>query len=320
MIGVAGAGAFGTALAIAISLSGRPVTLWCRDPGQAAVMQASRSNPARLPGARFPDALRVTADLTDLCGQSAILLAVPAQQLSSFLALAGAALDGMVLVSCAKGLDLATLTGPSALIAAACPRATVAALTGPGFAADIARGLPTALTLACTDDKAARHLQTLLSTPTLRLYRTSDVIGAELGGALKNVMAIAAGVVIGAGLGESARAAVITRGHSEMVRLARVMGGRAETLAGLSGLGDLILTCTSAQSRNFSFGVALGAGRPPDTSQTVEGAATAHATARLARQRGFDLPICTMVSALVDAKLSVKDAIDALLNRPLKQE
>ena len=320
MIGVAGAGAFGTALAIAISQSGRPVTLWCRDPGQAAAMQASRSNPARLAGARFPQTLRVTADLADLCGQSAILLAVPAQQLSSFLALNGPQLDGMVLVSCAKGLDLATLTGPSALIAAACPGATVAALTGPGFATDIARGLPTALTLACTDDKAARHLQTLLSTPTLRLYRSSDVIGAELGGALKNVMAIAAGVVIGAGLGESARAAVITRGHAEMARLAQAMGGRAETLAGLSGLGDLILTCTSAQSRNFSFGLALGAGRPPDTSQTVEGVATAHATARLARQRGFDLPICTMVSALVDAKLSVKDAIGALLNRPLKQE
>lgn len=283
-------------------------------------MQTARNNQKRLASARFPDTLQVTADLAGLSGQSVILLAVPAQQLSSFLSQVGSRLDGRMLVNCAKGLDLATLTGPSALIAAACPRATVATLTGPSFAADIARGLPTALTLACTNDTASHHLQGLLSSPVLRLYSTSDVIGAELGGAMKNVMAIAAGVVMGAGLGESARAAVITRGQAEMARLAQTMGGRVETLAGLSGLGDLVLTCTSPQSRNYSYGMALGAGRTPDAGKTVEGVATARAVARLAQQRGFNLPICTMVSELVDAKLTVKAAINALLNRPLKQE
>ena len=249
-----------------------------------------------------------------------MLLAVPAQALRGVLAGMSARLDGRVLVACCKGVDLATLEGPATLIAAACPAATVAVLTGPSFAADIARGLPTALTLACADAAAGVALQHRLSTPVLRLYRTTDVTGAELGGALKNVIAIAAGVVIGAGLGDSARAALMTRGYAEMTRMALALGARAETLAGLSGFGDLVLTCTSAQSRNFRFGQTLGRGEPFDPSVTVEGVATARAVSVLAGRRGLDMPITAMVAALLDRRLTIAEAVAALLSRPLKQE
>lgn len=188
------------------------------------------------------------------------------------------------------------------------------------FAADIARGLPTALTLACTDGGLGERLQSLLSTTTLRVYRTDDVTGAELGGALKNVIAIAAGITIGAGLGDSARAALMTRGYAEMVRLATALHARPETLAGLSGFGDLVLTCTSDQSRNFRFGRALGAGNPFDPTVTVEGAATARAVARLATQRGFDLPLTATVAALIDGQIDLRTAIQTLLSRPLRKE
>jgi glycerol-3-phosphate dehydrogenase (NAD(P)+) len=207
-----------------------------------------------------------------------------------------------------------------ATLAAACPRATHAILTGPSFAADIARGLPTALTLACADPAAGEALQRDLSTPVLRLYRSEDVRGAELGGALKNVIALAAGIVIGAGLGASARAALMTRGHAEMVRLAVALGARAETLAGLSGFGDLVLTCTSDQSRNFRAGQAMGRGLPVDHSATVEGVATARAAARLAAAHGIDVPVTAMVAALVDGALPLDQAIAGLMSRPLRKE
>ncbi len=317
MIAVLGAGAFGTALAVALGRAG-PVTLWARDAGQVAAMTRTRQNAARLPGVALPPTIEVTGDLTKLRART-LLLALPMQKLGGFVTDHAALLDGRDLIACAKGVDLTTLTGPSALIAAACPDATVAVLTGPSFAADIARGLPTALTLACTDEAAGRRLQHALSTPVLRPYRTTDVTGAELGGALKNVIALAAGMVIGAGLGDSARAALLTRGYAEMVRLATTLGARAETLAGLSGLGDLVLTCTSEQSRNFRHGAALGAGRPPPPA-TVEGIATARAVARLAAERSLDMPITTMVAAVVDGQLTVAQAIDALMSRPLKEE
>ena len=314
MIGVVGAGAFGTALAVALSREGRAVTLWARDAGQVAEMACTRRNALRLPGVTLPDGLRLTADPTDLAGVSALLLALPMQVLGGFLA--RHPVHAPAMVACCKGVDLIHLTGPATLIAAARPDVMAAILTGPSFAADIAQGLPTALTLAGGDEA----LQHLLSTPTLRLYRSSDVIGAELGGALKNVIAIAAGVVMGAGLGESARAALMTRGYAEMSRLALSLGARRETLAGLSGFGDLVLTCTSAQSRNFRFGLALGAGQPFDTSVTVEGAATAQAVTKLAAQKGIDMPVTTMISALVAQTITLPQAIHALLSRPLKQE
>lgn len=313
-IAIIGAGAFGTALALALSANG-PVMLWGRETGWAK----GRENP-RLPGVALPDAVAVTGDLAQAADAGTLLLALPAQQLAGFLGDHAARLDGKRLVSTAKGIDLTRLTGPSALISDACPRATVAVLTGPSFAADIARGLPTALTLACADADAGRALQHALSTPVLRLYRTTDVAGAELGGALKNVIAIAAGTVIGAGLGDSARAAIITRGFAEMTRLAARLGARPETLTGLSGLGDLTLTCTSAQSRNFRFGRSLGAGADFDPTTTVEGAATARAVAALAARLGEDMPIAAMVARLAEGGVSVENAITALMTRPLKEE
>lgn len=312
MIGILGAGAFGTALAVALTANG-PVTLWGRR------IDWQGENP-RLPGVAMPDAVTVTQDLDAALACDTILLALPAQAMGSFLDEQGPRLAGKALVSTAKGIDLQHLTGPSALIAQAAPDAVVAVLTGPSFAADIARGLPTALTLACADGAAAQVLQDRLSTPVLRLYRTTDVTGAELGGALKNVIAIAAGTVIGAGLGDSARAAIITRGFAEMTRLAIHLGARPETLTGLSGLGDLTLTCTSAGSRNFRFGCAIGSGSAWDSATTVEGAATARALALMAARDGLDLPIAAMVARLAEGRVSVEKAMDHLLSRPLKEE
>ncbi|WP_372800308.1 NAD(P)H-dependent glycerol-3-phosphate dehydrogenase [Paracoccus seriniphilus] len=311
-IAILGAGAFGTALAVALSANG-PVGLWGR--------QASwrRENP-RLPGITMPDNIDVTDNLASVLSADTILLALPAQILRGFLADHGARLNGKTLVSTAKGIDISTLTGPSALIAEACPESCIAVLTGPSFAADIARGLPTALTLACASGTEGPRLQHALSTPVLRLYLTSDIAGAELGGALKNVIAIAAGIVIGAGLGDSARAAIITRGFAEMTRLAGRLGARPETLTGLSGLGDLTLTCTSPQSRNFRFGLSLGAGQPFDRATTVEGAATAGAVAALATRIGEDMPIAAMVARLAEGAVSVEKAVEYLMTRPLKEE
>lgn len=318
-VSVLGAGAFGTALAVALSREGRVVTLWARDVDHVAELAATRRNDRRLPGIALPETVSVIAETADL-PEGPVLLAMPMQALAAALAAHGAALDGRALVACAKGIDLATGQGPTALIRGACPGACPAVLTGPSFAADIARGLPTALTLACEDDAAGAALQADLSTPALRLYRTTDTTGAELGGALKNVVAIAAGVVIGAGLGDSARAALMTRGFAEVTRLATALGARAETLAGLSGFGDLVLTCTSSQSRNFRYGMALGEGAAFDPGVTVEGAATARAAVALAARHGVDLPVAAMVVALIDGTASVGAAVDALLSRPLKKE
>lgn len=309
-LAVLGAGAFGTALAAVWGLRG-PVTLW----GRAAGGNAS----PRLPGVRLPDRVTVTADLTAALAGT-VVLTLPMTALPGFLALHAAALDGRRLVAASKGVDTDSGLGPAGLLARACPGASVAVLTGPSFAADIAAGLPTALTLACADPTAGEGLQAALSTPALRLYRTTDVIGAELGGALKNVIAIAAGVVTGAGLGESARAAVVTRGFAEMTRAAVAQGARAETLAGLSGLGDLILTCTSPQSRNLRLGLALGRGERFDPAITVEGRSTAAAMDRLAAARGLDLPLTAAVAALCDGRLALDRAIAGLMSRPLRPE
>jgi len=308
-IAILGAGAFGTALAVALSVNG-PVTLWGRRIGW------SGENPA-LPGVTLPDAVTVTETLP---AADMMLLAVPAQALSGFLATNAAHLDGRALVSCAKGIDLASGQSPARMMSSACPAAAVAVLTGPSFAADIARGLPTALTLACADPAAGHRLQHALSTAVLRLYRTTDVTGAELGGALKNVIAIAAGVAIGAGLGDSARAAIISRGFAEMTRFAVHRGAEAETLTGLSGLGDLVLTATSEGSRNFRYGLALGRGEGFDPSVTVEGAATARAVAAIAAAESVEMPISALIAGLAEGHIDVKQAMRLLLARPLKEE
>lgn len=316
-VAVLGAGAFGTALAIALGRS-QEVSLWARDADQAADMRIQRENRRRLPGCALPDSVRVTTVLEGPA--DVLLLALPMQKLRRFLDTHGAALKGKTLVACCKGMELGTGLGPADLMQALCPDSPLAILTGPSFAQDIAKGLPTALTLACADGERGASLQRQLSNETLRLYRTTDVVGASLGGAVKNVVAIACGVAMGAGLGESARAALMTRGNAEMQRLAAHKGADPATLSGLSGFGDLVLTCTSMQSRNYGFGRSIGAGTAFDPTTTVEGAATARALAGYAQNAGLDMPISTTVAALVEKRLDVRDAISALLSRSLKEE
>ncbi len=314
-ISILGAGAFGTALAISLAQNG-PVMLWARDPRD---MKTRRENAERLPGCPFPGLLTVTGDIEEAARAETILLAVPMQKLRGFLSEHAKRLAGKTLVACCKGIDLETGQGPVAIIKSSVSTAQAAILTGPSFAADIARGLPTALTLACPEN-IGKALQQQLTTPSLRIYRTTDTVGAELGGALKNVVAIACGVAIGAGLGESARAAVMTRGYAEMQRMAAHLGAAPETLSGLSGFGDLALTCTSTQSRNYRLGVSMGEGSAFDAGTTVEGAATARAVARVASREGLDMPITEAVAGLLDKRLDVASAMRALLTRPLKEE
>lgn len=316
---VTGSGAFGTALAIALAADGKEVTLLGRDAERMALMDISREND-RLPDRRLPDNLVVTADAGALNAADIVLLATPAQTLRGYLAAHREQLGSKILVACCKGIDMETLTGPTATINAIVPDATAAILTGPSFAADLAQGLPTAITLACANETQGEMLQTVLSTQSMRLYRTTDTIGAELGGALKNVIAIACGVCIGAKLGESARAALMTRGSNEIRQLAVKLGADPQTLAGLSGFGDLALTCTSHLSRNYRFGIAIGQNTAFDNTVTVEGAATAQAVRKLAADLDLDLPICDVVAALCAQETSVREALNTLLSRPLKEE
>lgn len=317
-VSVLGAGAFGTALAISLARDGRDIALWARDAGAAARYQAERENSARLAGARFPESLRVTGDFATSVQADVILLAVPMQQLAPFAHAHRTELQNKTLVACCKGIDLESLSGPATVLSTILPNTRVAILTGPSFAHDIAVGLPTALTLAAEFD--ARDLQAELSTANLRVYTSRDVIGAELGGALKNVMAIACGAAMGAGLGDSARAALITRGFAEMQRMALALGAVPETLSGLSGFGDLVLTCTSEGSRNYRYGLALGRREGFDGSVTVEGAATARACEKKAREIGLDMPITKTVVGLMSGELTLNDAMTGLLSRPPKEE
>ncbi|CAD0184585.1 Glycerol-3-phosphate dehydrogenase [NAD(P)+] [Ruegeria sp. THAF57] len=318
-ISVLGSGAFGTALAISLAGNG-PVTLWARDVDQARLMQRDRENAARLPNVSMPSAITITSDIAEAATNEILLVSVPMQKLRSALMDHASALSGKTLVACCKGIELSTGLGPISVIQQVIPDACPALLTGPSFADDIARGLPTALTLACADQNLSQELQHALTTSNLRLYRTTDVTGAELGGALKNVMAIGCGAAIGAGLGDSARAALLTRGFAEMQRFALMRGAQVDTLMGLSGLGDLVLTCSSELSRNYRFGLSLGRNLPFDTATTVEGVATARAMSDIATQEGLDMPISATVADLSRGAYSVTEAIQSLLNRPLKEE
>ncbi len=318
-VSVLGSGAFGTALAISLAGNG-PVTLWSRDAVQARTMQETAENVQRLPGVPLPPQITVTAQIDQACQSDLLLVSVPMQQLRAALTQHRTALAGKTLVACCKGIELSSGLGPVAVIRETVPDAQPALLTGPSFADDIARGLPTALTLACADASLGEDLQARLTTANLRLYRTTDTTGAELGGALKNVMAIGCGAAIGAGLGDSARAALITRGFAEMQRFAAQRGAQPDTLMGLSGLGDLVLTCSSELSRNYRFGLCLGLNQPFDKTTTVEGVATARAMAKIAKAEGLDMPISTTVAELSDGAYSVSQAIQSLLGRPLKEE
>ncbi|MCV6825643.1 MULTISPECIES: NAD(P)H-dependent glycerol-3-phosphate dehydrogenase [Halocynthiibacter] len=318
-IAVLGSGAFGTALAITLASAHDNVTLWARDENAANEMARIRENKRRLSGAKFPPSLNVSSSLAESCEAETLLIAIPTQLMDAFLRQNAALFQHKTLVACCKGVNIESGLGPTGTINKLVPTATAAILTGPSFAVDIAGGLPTALTLAGPEDRLA-DLQEQLSTPTLRLYRTTDVIGAELGGALKNVIAIASGAAIGAGFGESARAAVMTRGYAEMLRLANALGAKPATLSGLSGFGDLTLTCTSEKSRNYRYGLALGAGAGFDETTTVEGAKTAKAVSILAQKHQIDMPITNAITEVLNENLTVSEAVKALLSRPLKEE
>ncbi|RMD46613.1 MAG: NAD(P)-dependent glycerol-3-phosphate dehydrogenase [Alphaproteobacteria bacterium] len=319
-IAVLGAGAFGTAVAVVLARAGREVTLVARDAAAVARIREAGRSP-RLPGVPLPEDLAVRERLPATRRHPVVLVAVPTQGLRAALAArAGELAAARALVLLSKGAELGSGRLPTEIAAEVLPDLPAAALTGPGFADEIAVGKPTAMTLAAEDAGLRRFLQELLSTPSLRLYGSADPVGAQVGGALKNVIAIAAGIVIGAGLGESARAALMTRGFAEMRRYAVARGAQPETLTGLSGFGDLALTCTSRRSRNFRFGLALGAGEAPAAGETVEGVATARAIAAAGRAEGIDTPITEVVSAVLDDRMSVAEAMHALLSRPLRDE
>jgi len=321
MIGVLGAGAFGTALAIALALAGNRVALWGRDPAALAAMAGAGQNARHLPGCPLPPGLDCQPDLARAAAAPVLLLAVPTQALRGLVAALPPAAAGAMLVLCCKGIERGTGLLPTQVVEAVRPGARVAVLTGPSFAADLARGKPTAVTLATTDP-AGPDLQQRLATPALRPYLGDDPLGAQLGGALKNVIAIAAGIADGAELGDSARAALITRGFAEMVRHAETLGARRDTLFGLSGFGDLVLTCTSAQSRNYRHGLAIGRGEPIQQGQTVEGVATAAALveSRAGADPATDLPVARTVAAVLAGRIAVPEAVALLLARPLRRE
>ncbi|MBO0904878.1 NAD(P)H-dependent glycerol-3-phosphate dehydrogenase [Jiella sonneratiae] len=321
-IAVVGSGAWGTALAALYARDGSAVRLFGRDAETIAAIGAGRENPRYLPGIALPASICPTADAAEaLKGASLVLLVVPAQSLSEVAAgLAPHLRSGVPLVLCAKGIEQGTGRFMSDIVAGALPGRPLGVLSGPSFASDVARGLPTAVTVAAADAEAADALARRLSTDSFRCYASDDVRGVEAGGALKNVLALAAGIVAGRGLGASAQAALITRGFVELRRLGEALGGRPETLMGLSGLGDLVLTCSSPQSRNFAYGAALGRGEDVTTLKLAEGVYTAAIAARLAAKTSTEAPIVETVAAVLSGGLTVDAAIQRLLARPLKRE
>ena len=321
-IGVIGAGSWGTALANAAARAGRQVVLWARDPAQVADMVERRENVRGLPGIPLASTVRPSADLAEAAASDALLLAVPAQVCRAVVGdLAPLLAPGTPLISCAKGIERGTAAFVTDIIAERAPDARAMVLSGPSFASDVARGLPTAVTLAAADADLAKAVAEALGSSTFRLYHSTDVRGVEIGGAAKNVLAIAAGIVAGRRLGASAGAALTARGFAELLRFGRAFGASLETLTGLSGLGDLILTASGPQSRNFAFGLALGeTGTPPEGGKLAEGAFTASALVAMAAARGIEMPICAAVDAVLAGRLSVEGAIEALMARPQRAE
>lgn len=320
-IAVIGAGAFGTALATVMALDGRAkVTLIGRDPALMADLEADHLHDAALPGIYLPDGLAFSAEPDAVSDADIVLFAMPSQAQADAAATYGPYLSAdAVVVTCAKGIDRQTARLLSDILEEKLPHHPVAVLSGPGFAMDIARGLPTAMALAAPHVELAEVLARTLSTPTFRLYASDDRIGVQLGGALKNVLAIACGIVEGRGLGESARAALISRGLAEMSRLVTAMGGKADTVRGLSGLGDLVLTATSHQSRNLRYGIALANGESAG-GYLVEGAFAAAVSARLAEGHQLSMPITEAVAAIIEGSLDIDRAVDALMTRPITTE
>jgi glycerol-3-phosphate dehydrogenase (NAD(P)+) len=326
-IAVIGGGAWGTALAETLRRAGREVMLWAREAEVIAAVNQRHENPLFLPGIRLDRTIVATGDIIEATrGADAALLAVPAQHLRGVATTLGAALaPGMPVLLCAKGIEATTLELMTEVAGETMPTASLAVLSGPTFAIEVARGLPTAVTVAARDAATGAAFLDALGTRSFRPYLSDDPVGAEIGGAVKNVLAIACGIVAGRRLGDNARAALITRGLAEMVRLAVAKGGRAETLMGLSGLGDLVLTCTAMQSRNHSLGVALGEGRAlaeivGARLSIAEGVATASSAAALAARLAIEMPIVAAVDAILHRGAAIDDAIAALLARPLRAE
>lgn len=321
-IAVLGGGAWGTALALTALRAGHGVRLWARDAQTVSAINNDSLNPHYLPGVKLDAGLEATGDIgAALEGARCVLAVVPAQAMRGLLGLVAENLpQGAPLVLCAKGIERDTGKLLSAIAAELAPQAPVACLSGPSFAADVARGLPTAVTVAAGAEKLADELAALLSTPAFRCYSSTDLTGVEVGGALKNVLAIAAGAVTGAGLGASAQAAMVTRGFVELRRLGVALGAEPETLMGLSGLGDLILTCGSAQSRNFAYGATLGRGESVAGLALAEGVFTAGIAAEIARARGVETPIIEAVDRILTGKTTIAEAVATLMARPLKRE
>ena len=323
-IAVIGAGAFGTALANAAAHAGRKVTLVARTAADAERIQQRRES-SHLPGVRIHDGVALTGAETPALDCDAVLLAVPSQASREVLKTFAAKLPAQTpVIACAKGIERGTRRFMTEIISDVIPNARPAILSGPCFAADMGRGLPAAVTLAAHDEALAKGLCLSLGTPAFRLYYSTDVRGVEIGGAAKNVLAIAAGIVAGRGLGASAAAALTTRGFAELVRFGRTLGAKPETLTGLSGLGDLILTCSSPQSRNFAFGMSLGKGLPVKdihaSTGLAEGAFTAPVLLEMAEANNVDMPIAAAVVAVLGGALSINEAMEGLLTRPFKAE
>jgi glycerol-3-phosphate dehydrogenase (NAD(P)+) len=325
-VGVIGGGAWGTALAQVCARAGRDVTLWAREAEVVEAVNARHENPLFLPGVPLEPAIAATGNLADLARADFILAVPPAQHMRATLtAFAPHVRDGTPLVLCSKGVEQGTLKLMTDVLAETIPGVRVAVLAGPSFAGEVARGLPSAVTLACPDMECAEALGEAIATPTFRPYFADDIVGAEIGGAVKNVLAIACGIVEGRGLGRSAHAALITRGFSELTRLAVALGGQSETVIGLCGLGDLVLTCSSPQSRNMSVGLALGKGQTLAEAlagklSVAEGVASAPAVRELAARLKVETPICEAVAAILAGEVDVDEAIRDLLSRPLREE
>ncbi|MVT52855.1 NAD(P)H-dependent glycerol-3-phosphate dehydrogenase [Bradyrhizobium yuanmingense] len=319
-VAVIGAGAWGTALATVAARAGRNVTLWARNAEHSVRIASTRDNP-RLPGVRIAPEIVVTGELALAARADMLLIATPAQHLRGAVnMLASHITKAVPIVACAKGIEHGTHKFMTDVIAEAAPHARPAILSGPSFADDVARGLPTAVTLAASDEALASSLVQALGSPTFRPYHSTDIRGVEIGGAAKNVLAIAVGIAVGRKLGASAQAALTTRGFAELTRLGRALGARSETLTGLSGLGDLILTCSSPQSRNFALGLALGRGEQPPAGKLAEGEFTAPVLIELAASQDIELPVSEAVASILSGRSTIDAAISALMTRPFKAE
>src|SRR5579859_1498745 len=319
-VAIVGAGAWGTALAGVAARAGRAVTLYARNASHADRIATTRENP-RLPGIKLAPEIVVTNDVAEAVRADIILVATPAQHLRGAVnAIAPHLHERTPVIACAKGIEHGTHKFMTDIIAESAPHAIPAILSGPSFADDVARGLPTAVTLAAKDERLAKRLVQALGSATFRPYHTTDVRGVEIGGAAKNVLAIAAGISVGKNLGASAQAALTTRGFSELARLGRAFGARSETLVGLSGLGDLILTCSTPQSRNFALGQALGRGLTPPSGKLAEGAFTAPVLVELAAAENVDMPVSTAVADILRGVVTIDEAVEGLLTRPFKAE